>query len=317
MAINTDQICVSGSCLARCDRPGGAACANSTVCNPNTGRCVTGGLALGDQTCTFNAECSSDLCMPLSIAGMSKQVCSQGCGGANDCPIHFGCLSLAGMKLCFGDSLFSPPGTFDVAANGSCSTNNNSCQSGWCSAQTSGQCLETCSREADCSSYGGNCFTYTWTSTSGTNLYDEICVQNSGTLNDRSSCAFDSDCNSGVCDRYTSKCGTHCCTNADCRSSEVCNVYDLDSTTGDIVKLCEPRAGSGTLGLGATCTADTDCTGETCTQVTAGANDPKHCTTLCCTDRDCSGYPGGAKCHPANGPMVGTFSTLIGLCVPP
>lgn len=310
---NPDQICVNTACVLRCDRPGAAACAANTVCNAADGRCIPGNLALGAD-CALDSQCTSRLCLGLNINMSARQVCSQTCGRSLDCPVDFGCLYLSGTNFCLSENLFTPPAAFDTRAGGSCSTANITCQSGWCNTQAN-QCIESCSREADCSAFGGNCFTYTQTPMgSTTNLYDNICVTQTNSVIG-ATCATNTTCRTGVCNRYASQCAAHCCSDADCPVTQVCGLYDLDTTTGDIIKICGPRSpGAGALPIGSPCTMPEQCDSEVCTASTLAMGAPLVCSTLCCTNADCAAIPNG-RCVPGDGPVVGTVQTIVGICV--
>ncbi|MFO0722189.1 MAG: hypothetical protein U1E65_00310 [Myxococcota bacterium] len=310
--LSPDLICINTACTRRCDRPPAPACGTNTVCNPNDGRCIPGNLALG-AVCSINAQCTTRTCLGVTIGGVDHTVCSDPCNTASYCPLNFGCVNLSGMSFCLSETLFTPPATFDTRAGGACSTGNITCQSGWCNTQAM-SCIETCSREQDCASFGGNCFTYAQTGTP--NSYDHLCVSNPGFLAGIA-CVTNSDCQSGICDRYTGTCAAHCCADADCPGGQNCLIYDLDATSGDIVKVCEPKsAGSGNTALNGTCTMPTDCDSEVCVSTDpANANAPRQCSTLCCRNSDCAGIPNG-RCIPAQGPTLGTFQTIVGICAP-
>jgi len=309
---NPDRICVAQACVLRCDRPGAAACPGANVCNTADGRCIPGNLALGAD-CSLDSQCTTRLCLGLTIGATAHNVCSTGCSRGNNCPLNFSCSYLSGMNFCLGETLFTPPATYDTAAGGSCSSGSITCQTGWCNTQAM-SCIETCSREADCSAFGGNCFTYTQAGTP--TAYDHLCIAGGNTARG-SLCVTDSACASGVCDRYEGRCAAHCCRDADCNANESCGIYDLDTTTGDIVKICAPRtAGAGVQPIGATCTSFADCESEVCGPVSLAMGAASQCSTLCCTDTDCSVLGPTGRCVPLGGPTVGSVQTIVGICVP-
>lgn len=310
---SADRICVNTACVLRCDAVGAAACGAGTVCNAADGRCIPGNLAIGAD-CSLDAQCTSRVCLGFTVGATTRNVCTQTCGRGNDCPLDFGCIYLGGTNFCLSENIFTPPAVFDTRAGGACSTANISCQSGWCNTQAN-QCIETCSREGDCSAFGGNCFMYTQTPVgSTTNVYDHLCLTQTNSVVG-ATCANNSTCRTGICNRYAAQCAAHCCSDADCPGTQVCGLYDVDATTGDLVKVCGPRSpGGGGLPIGSPCTTDIQCDSEICLASSLAAGAPTQCSTLCCTNADCSSIPNG-RCIPVEGPVVGPVSTLVGACV--
>lgn len=311
------QICLSGTCTVRCDRPGGLACPGTDVCNPESGRCAPGGLVLGDTSCTFDAQCTSDICLGLTRMMMPYNFCSRPCGRSGDCPTDFTCAYVSGMSFCLPEAFFGATATFDTPAGGACMAGSIACQSGWCNTAMN-VCLESCSRNSDCASFGGSCWTYGRPPATGTGmLYDHICVDQPGSAAGVA-CTQNSGCRSGICNRYRSTCASQCCADRDCAANENCVIYDLDPTTSDIVKVCAPRpATQGTAALGATCAMPNDCESGVCVPLDPNdMNSPRRCSTTCCTQSDCTALPGGGKCEAWGGPTVNMQSTIVGICTP-
>lgn len=305
-----NEICVNNACVVRCDQPGGMSC-GADVCNPNDGRCLPGNLPLGDQTCIIDEQCATGMCLGLTISMMSLDVCTDPCGAGSQCPLDYNCVTVSGMGFCLSENLFNPPATFDTPAGGACTSMANTCQTGWCNTGTS-QCIETCSRPADCASFGGNCFTYEQDN-NGTPVYDNLCFEQATLSPVGTACAANADCMSGICDRYAGTCAQHCCADQDCAAAESCALYDLDANT--IMKICQPRsAGAGTGALGASCTTPADCESEVCAAVDpSDTNSPRKCSTTCCQDQDCAVLPLGGACRPAGTPIMGQ---ITGVCIP-
>ncbi len=303
-----NQICENNSCIPRCDAPGGG-CTSPQVCDSMTGRCIMGGLNLGD-TCTQNAQCTTDVCLGLTINMSVVRTCSRPCGATSDCPRDFTCADLGGMSFCVSERVFTPTATFDTPSGGSCTSSSNTCQSRWCNPSAM-SCLETCSRDSHCSRFGGQCWMYEEAAMGSTPAtFQLLCIQQSGS-SPGASCTQNSNCRSGICSRYTNSCAQPCCSDSDCASNQNCSVYDLD--TANIVKVCTPASG-GSGAFGATCTMASDCQSETCIPTDPSQmNSPRQCSTLCCTDADCSVLPRGGTCQAFNGPVMGS---LIGACVP-
>lgn len=308
---NANLICVATVCTLRCDAPGAAACPGTEVCNATTGRCAPGNLPLGGD-CAFDAQCSTGLCLGLTIGATSYSICTSACGAGSHCPLNFSCSEVSGMNFCLGENLSTPPGTYDTIAGGFCSSTVNTCQSGWCNTGGN-QCIETCSRDADCAAFGGQCWTFTQGS-GATTTYDHLCFAAGGTTVTGGLCALNDSCESGVCDRYEGTCAAHCCSDSDCPGAQTCAEYDLDAT--HTVKICIPRTPTaGTGALGSTCTSYTQCESEVC--VPTDFNDTasvRRCSTLCCRDADCAAaLPLGGRCVPAGGALA---NTIVGVCQP-
>lgn len=316
-----DQICVNQACMIKCGLPGGIMCVSPEVCNQQSGRCVMGGASLG-QTCSLDSQCAPDFCLGLTNAMMTTQrFCSKTCGAAGDCPIGFRCSYVSGTKVCIPGSYFSPPLNFSIPAGGTCDVNNIECQSGWYSSDASGTmctCLETCSRNSDCAQFGNNCSTLTIPMSTPTR-FDHIC-ESSSLAGAGTSCVVNSDCASGVCNRYTSTCSTPCCRDNDCSGNDICTVYDFDVASAYITKVCRApqtgMAGTGNGALGASCTIATDCSTGACTPIDpSNPTGARKCSMTCCTDNDCTALPSGGKCRPLAGPTINNISTLVGYCI--
>lgn len=307
---NPDEICVNMVCTLRCDAAGSPGCTAPEVCNTTSGRCVPGGLPLGDP-CTQDAQCTTGYCLGLTINMMTMNVCSRPCGATSQCPLDFTCGDLGGMRFCLGENISNPPATFDTPAGGACNMTTNTCQSGWCNTGQS-QCIETCSRNVDCTSFGGNCWTYEQTGTNGT-TYDNLCYDPGSGSGPGVACTQNSNCRSGICNRYSGTCATHCCSDGDCGTTQNCQPYDLDAST--IANICVIKSTTaGSLGLGATCTDAAQCDSEVCVPTNpAMMGSPSKCSTLCCQDSDCNQLPAGGRCRAAQGPVTGT---IVGVCIP-
>ena len=100
--------------------------------------------------------------------------------------------------------------------------------------------------------------------------FDSICGTAAGAAAN-TSCVVNSDCASGICNRYTNQCAASCCADSDCPGNTICTVYDFDVATAHLVKVCRTpqtgMAGTGASGLGATCTIDSDCSSGACIPV--------------------------------------------------
>lgn len=299
-----DFVCQGTACVRRCDEPGAYGCNGNSSCNASTGLCA-GGVAVG-QDCTFDGDCISGEC--LSITSPSAQTfCTRACGATSDCPLDTSCLPVDGATLCVRENVFAPRPQMDTLSGGACSNPGNSCQSLLCTASV---CVERCSQDAHCQAYGTQCVSV------GTGAsYLHACGAPVGAVAAGDVCANDNNalCQSGVCNRYFNRCAAGCCADADCGPSESCLVYDFEPDRP--ITTCQPRSSSaGTKAVGVACGASSECDSENCAprdpQNLGGA---KACTTHCCTDADCAGYPQGARCAtmPASG-----VAALAKYCVP-
>lgn len=299
-------ICEQMTCVRRCGELGGMQCGMDEVCNPNNGRCIIANLAIGTD-CTINGQCSSGYCLNVttsSTAGNQK-FCSVPCSSTTDCPIETSCLNLGGIAFCMRETSFAPPGNFDTPPGGMCESAGNTCQSRTCNLDEL-TCIQRCTRESDCEGYGKNC----WTWAEGS--YAGICFNPNGANTPiGSGCAMDAQCRTGVCNRYQGACAAHCCTESDCGMAETCAVYDLAPDVP--VKICRPKSGTGTAGLGASCTANADCESELCVAANVDGTGAKKCSVTCCEPSDCTALPNGGLCWPVQGVLQGT---LIGHCLP-
>ena len=305
------EVCWEGVCRLGCDSIGGLDCtALGGRCDPVTGRCQ-GVLSLGDH-CVRSADCDSALCLGFNLGGQPWRVCSSACSRTSNCPLDFSCERLQGMSFCLHESTVSA--SWDTPSGAFCDANMNTCQSGWCfSAET--RCLETCSKESDCTGFGGNCFTFV-RSTTVTFSYENLCLRSAtSTRAVGTRCAVNEDCASGVCDRDTLRCAIHCCSEADCSEpDETCSVYALSPT--DPIKICKPRGLAGMGRPGDACTQATDCDTGLCAPVDpSNPIGARKCTSFCCENADCAAaLPMGGVCQAAVGPVVP--QTIVGQCTP-
>lgn len=306
------QICINQSCVLGCDQPGGIVCSPSEVCNATNGRCIPGQVALG-ASCTQDNQCQSGFCLTLNIQGGSQSFCASACSAGNNCPVSFSCAYVSGMNFCLHQSLFGPPPpNFSVPAGGSCSDTVNNCQTGICDTNNNA-CIETCQDDLDCTGFGNQCWMWERPDTqNGGSLFDHLCFTGGGNTQVGGTCVQNSDCRSGICDRYRARCAEHCCAELDCPAAQNCLAYDLDANT--IVKVCTPQIGNGTGAIGAICNAPTDCATDICVPIDPNdAGSIRRCSTACCSDSDCTLLPQGGRCQPGPGPIMGT---ITGACYP-
>jgi hypothetical protein len=305
---NVDQICVNLACLTRCDRPGGLACSPG-VCNTTTGRCTATNQPLGAD-CSEHAECVSGFCLVL---GGGFGFCSAPCGRTTECdqsqPI--GCFPVDDMGFCVPGSIFNPPAILNTPVGGSCNMAVNECKSGVCDTGIS-RCLERCFSNSRCAGEGGNCWAWL---PGGQTSYIHMCVTNSqqaaGTT-----CSANTQCRSGICNRYTGRCVSHCCADGDCAVGESCGIYDIVSQQEGI-KVCRPKSpGAGNLPHGSACTLDSECDSEYCVPLDPlNPQSAKKCSVSCCADIDCNVVPNGGTCRPRI-INLGQQSTSVGVCIP-
>ncbi len=305
---NPDQICVNLACLTRCDRPGGLACSPG-ICNTTSGRCTATNQPLGAD-CNEHGECTSGFCLVL---GAGVGFCSQPCGRTAECDqsLPIGCFPIDDMGFCVPGAAFNPPIGLTTPVGGTCSMTLNDCKSGVCDTGQ-GRCLERCFSNNRCAGQGGNCWAWL---PQGQTSHIHMCVTNtlqvSGTT-----CSANAQCRSGICNRYTGRCVSHCCSDGDCIANESCGVYDIVSQQ-EGVKACRPKSpGAGSLPYGSACTLDNECDSEYCVALDPG--DPqslKKCSVSCCSDGDCNVVPNGGTCRPRV-VNLGQQTTSVAVCIP-
>ncbi len=302
-----DFICQSGACVRRCDQPGAFACNGNSTCNATSGMCE-GAVAVG-QDCTADNQCISGQCLSLTSPS-TQSFCTRACGATSDCPLTTSCLTVNGAKLCVRANVFSPRPQMDVMSSLACSDPGNACQSLICDSSA---CVERCTQDEHCEAFGTQCITTVITGGAGVIFQECAGPVGAGAPGDVCPNDDDSLCQSGVCNRYLNRCAGGCCSDSSCDPTQSCLVYDIAADSPWTT--CQARSGSaGTKGYGEACAASSECDAENC-----APRDPnnlggaKSCTTHCCSDLDCDGYPGGARCAPM--PAAGV-AALVKYCVP-
>ncbi len=300
----SDFVCQANTCVRRCDEPDAFPCFGNSSCSAASGKCE-GATALG-LDCVADANCISGQCSTFN----GQRFCTRGCGATQDCPLDMTCLSVSGAKLCVRENVFSPRPQLDTVSGRACTNPGNICQSQLC---LNNICTERCTQDEDCRAYGTPCVTLTLGGQAGT-TYIQQCGAPVGAVPSGDVCSNNDNtqCETGVCNRYTDQCAGGCCADADCDASESCLVYDL---AGDSPQTsCQPRSGAGTGGFGQTCSTASTCASDNCApRDPANLGGAKSCTTHCCSDLDCTDYPGGGRCVAM--PAIGV-AAVIKYCVP-
>ena len=305
-AADPNRICVNSACVLRCNAPGATPCPSPLVCNAGTGRCISGGFPLG-ANCALDAECASRFCLGLNVGMSNLNICADPCGATSQCPRDFTCAYVSGMRFCLNESLFNNV-QFDIPSGGACGAGSNNCQSGYCN-NGNNQCLEVCSRNGDCGSFGGQCWTYQDAS-GPMPFYENFCLAPGSGSAPGANCTTNANCRSGVCNRYSNTCAQHCCSQADCAANQSCAIYDLDAN--HLTKVCVPRAAGSNGALGASCNQPSDCQSGVCVPVDPAAPmGARRCSTLCCRNQDCAAVPNATACRPAAGPVT---NSIVGVC---
>ena len=287
--------CADDYCIRRCDAPGAPPCLGDSTCN-QLGRCA--GTKLGDG-CSGDAECTSGLC--YSTADPPRTFCATPCGRTSDCPLTFGCLPTGnGYRVCAPDSIFTQV-SFATPSGEACTNPNNTCQSGTCDSVAL-TCTEHCGTDDHCAQFGTDCVVRQQM-INGNTVFSEECIAGPGPGVSGLACGVNSDCASGLCNKYESVCADLCCTDSDCPPSQNCLVYDLNNQ--NVITVCQP-SGAGTTQIGMSCNNANDCESGTCTpESPLNLGGPKICSVRCCTHADCSALPNGF-CHPIPGVLPGT-----------
>ncbi len=287
--------CLNGACVRRCDAPGAAPCLGTSTCNV-LGRCA--GTQLGDF-CSSDDSCTTGLC--FSTTDPPATFCTTPCGRSADCPLGFSCLPTGnGYRICMPEGIFNMV-TFDTRSGEACENPGNVCQSTICEG-TSMTCTERCGRDEHCSAFATGCIVRQQT-LQGQPVFSQECAPGPGTKAIGEVCTVNTDCASGICNKYENTCAAACCTQTDCPAGQSCLVYDLNNQT--VITLCQAAAG-GVTPIGMPCTTAAECESGTCTpRDPSSLAGPKICSVRCCTHDDCSALTGG-YCHPIPGVLPGT-----------
>lgn len=236
--------------------------------------------------CARAADCDSDVCVDLAVAGVRHTICVTPCCAEVDCPLGFGCQYLNGVKLCVPSRIYPPGYTFDRAAGQRC--NGNGCQSGLCDVGAD-RCLASCCTDADC---GGIACVWTPTGAGPRAICDPLPF---GFGRTGDGCFGDLDCRSRICVPAAGApggapgvCADPCCVHEDCFGGTGCGrvaAFDGGRISG-VIQACVPIA-RGALADGSPCGQETDCAGAECIEGI--------CTRPCCHDLDCGA---GRRCLP-------------------
>ena len=305
--LGAGEICFGGTCKVRCNLAGGLDCAAlGGTCNQTTGRCLAT-LELG-VTCAIDDDCASDFCLSYSRSGVSMRECTDPCSSAGKCPLGFSCAPISGMSFCLKGPDFTTP------AGGFCEQGSIACQSGWCQTQTR-TCIESCSKPSDCVNIPGmNCLTFVQT---GSSAIASLCATAGvGTNAAGVACSSNGQCRSGICDRDSSTCAQHCCSDPDCGGvGGTCQQYAFTPTFP--IKVCRTRGmGTGAGVLGDACQSSTECESGICNPVDPSMpNGARKCSTTCCDNMDCTGaLPMGGTCRTFASTVIG--GAIVGQCLP-
>lgn len=297
-----DFLCQANSCVRRCNEPDAFPCLGNSACNASSGRCV-GAVALGEN-CAADADCMSEQCATIN----GQSFCTRGCAATQDCPLDTSCFSVSGANICVRENAFvAPQPQLDTVSGRACTNPGNICQSQLCMGNV---CTERCTQDYDCRAYGTPCVSIEL----GSGNFIQQCAAPVGAVAAGGVCSNNDNtqCQTGVCNRYTDLCAGGCCADDDCAVAESCLAYDLDGDSP--LTQCQPRTGLGTSGYGVTCQNASDCDSDNCAPRGPGnLAGPKSCTTHCCSDLDCGTYPGGGRCAPM--PAIGV-AAFVKYCVP-
>ncbi len=256
-------------------------CNAGLECNEATGRCQAPvgppDGSLGAE-CVADADCESNFCAGLGVAGQPHFFCSYLCCSEGECPIGFACGSGGGPRFCIPSTVF-PNGaySFDAAAGQSCGRGGGACQSMLCDTGDD-RCLPTCCTDRDC---GGRACV--WQPTG--NGQAQVCDINLlGFGRTGEPCGSEFDCQSMVClfGPNGPVCGDMCCSNADCPGGTACQ--QVINPVGDYIMACGPSTPGEAL-QGEGCASDAGCQSGLCIR--------GQCEDTCCEDAHC---PAGHMC---------------------
>ena len=266
-------------------------------CDPTSGECVEP-LARG-RGCSADAECATDLCVPLEALRFGAAVlvpdtgtgmCSTLCCSNEDCEADETCwASGSGTSACVPSSKLeaNPPSSAPCQHLSQCG--QSECRLGPDGAfglneRLSYSCQTGGERHDDCTLCGGIC-------------HDDTCHFQL--------CDSNSDCPSGVCIGY--------CTDP-CRSAEDCGELDLrplgpdfrsrcvyvrspdrDEPRVDFIRACILHTEGDAADNGATCTNDQDCRDRGCLDADGDTTGERRCAGSCCSDAQCGAQE---QCRP-------------------
>ncbi|MEL7367978.1 MAG: hypothetical protein AAFN74_03630 [Myxococcota bacterium] len=299
--MNADLVCVEDRCIARCDR--GGICAADEVCNPADGRCMRSGEPLG-ASCTIDGQCEDSVCIEVTSNMTPVRVCARPCGATSECPLDFSCREANEMQFCLSEDLNTPPAAYDTRSGGFCDEETRSCQSRFCSVDAR-RCLELCSRDADCSAFGGSCWLFR---NADDTTFSGLCLSASGQPSG-TTCTNDAMCLSNFC--HQGRCAALCCRDQDCDTTENC--VATERPNANLVKICTARAPTASTGaLGAACTTNAQCETELCLPSDVNVpTGPRQCSSPCCNHGDCAFLGADGRCRPTTGPVN---NTRVGAC---
>jgi hypothetical protein len=277
----------------------------STDRDPTTGPSPLGGDCVVDGDCETGLLCGTSTLLTTAIVPVNSQpICTKPCCSTTECAAGFVCFSGAtGGNYCVSAEKAdrTPPTAGGKSAGQSCSVGTecrsglcagrcqnapgvacdkaSDCQSGGCSGTR--RCVDTCCGANECAS-GSTCRILT---------VDTHVVWSCGAPNSGSgakdldaSCTATTDCKNDNCVGFPQKrCTPPCCRTSDCTALGFTNFVCAYGQNGnDRIKWCFEPTGGADAPLGATCTADFDCTSRYCD------GELRKCLNVCCTDDDCA-----------------------------
>ncbi len=252
--------------------------------------------------CNNNTDCASGVCAQeinvgsgLYAAAGGTNFCTQPCCTSSDCPDGTVCFaSGAGGQYCVDPAWIGRAKPAAGAVNGgSACSSGSACRSGICSGST---CADTCCSLAQSSSECTSPTSCVLGAFPGMSSIDTHFAPHCGAAGPNpfaAACVSNSDCQGGVCIQTGTggACTGPCRGENECESGASCEFYNQGN---DVYAACFPLAmGQGSGGIGASCTADTQCLGLYCNMGASGGQ----CSGPCFTSSDCMAVQGW-RCTP-------------------
>jgi hypothetical protein len=261
-------------------------CSEPERCNPETGECVL--ARPNGSSCTYDAECQSNLCFPAEALRLRPEhvdgrngICTRSCCDDADCDDGEICWEPgSGARGCVPEQILSM-GSNGVPSVDTC-LGDDACGAEYCrpvrddAYVLTGRTSLTCRPPASSPDGCRNDFECDL-------LLGEFCA--GGTCRN-SLCFGGSDCPTGMC--ADDRCRDSCRTASDCPGSDGSCVYVGLRTEGrvDVFPVCYYADGG--AGNGVSCSSNSECRDRTCVGPDGTeASEPKRCAATCCLDTHC------------------------------
>jgi hypothetical protein len=246
--------------LKGCDQTGCPPGEPKLSCDLTTKQCVA--PRVGGSSCKTDAECGGGICVVPAALGLSNvrsNLCGSACCRDRDCPDGSVCVqSGTGARVCLPLEIAGR----QLAAPGKNCGQSSECASGVCQR---GQCVATCSRDADCGREICRLNVQTSSLLSGAGAW--ICGTSGGRGAAGDPCtSFDpTSCQSALC--FSVQCAAPCGSDADCGEGLACRYVSVQGLLGGgrVTACITPPDTMQAAPPGPTCCTSADCQqGQAC-----------------------------------------------------